>query len=244
MKDEFVMVRRSVLADACSFDDGIRLGAQHALEALLAQPAEQHQGEPVTLPAKKYPKDWNKPALASCNMEYMDGYNIAIDDVAKLGPLYTRPAQGEGVGLPCDWETQLLDEMSTRFELNKRDDRHMVVDDTQIGVEFAAEWVKQRVPTRADPAEVERLRDRISKRLIDLTNMRHERDTLRAQLAEAHALLREIEGCPWVVEEATIPKAGIEAAPQQVVGTMHVGLMRLRKIRALLSASAELEVKS
>lgn len=44
---EYVMVLRETLQDACSFDDGIRLSAQHAIEALLAKPAEQHQGEPV-----------------------------------------------------------------------------------------------------------------------------------------------------------------------------------------------------
>lgn len=47
MSKEFAMVRRNVLQDACSFDDGVRLSAQHAIEALLAQPADQHQGEPV-----------------------------------------------------------------------------------------------------------------------------------------------------------------------------------------------------
>lgn len=59
------------------------------------------------------------------------------------------------------------------------------------------------------------------------------------QLSQACELLHQIEGCPWVVEQATIPKAGIEAAPQQVVGTMHVNLMRLRNIRSFLSTSSE-----
>lgn len=78
------------------------------------------------------------------------------------------------------------------------------------------------------------LRDRMIARTCELS----------VQLDEAHALLREIEGCPWVVDEATIPRAGIEAAPQQVVGTMHVGLIRLRKIRAALSTSAEPKPRS
>lgn len=84
-----------------------------------------------------------------------------------------------------------------------------------------------------------KLNERERMAYASVARLERERDDLRAQLAEAHGLLREIEGCPWVVEEATIPRAGIEAAPQQVVGTMHVGLMRLRKIRAALSASAE-----
>ncbi|MEG1038691.1 MAG: hypothetical protein RSE94_02105 [Pseudomonas sp.] len=58
MKDEFVMVRRNVLVDACSFDDGTRLSAQHAIEALLAQPAEQHQGEPVAWMYTRSEVEW------------------------------------------------------------------------------------------------------------------------------------------------------------------------------------------
>lgn len=87
--------------------------------------------------------------------------------------------------------------------------------------------------------EVERLRAEIEEwnRIFDMQEGKI--DALRAKLAEAHALLQDFVDCPWNVEEATIPKAGIEAAPQNVVGTMHVGLVRLRKVRAWLSASAE-----
>lgn len=62
------------------------IGPKEWLDSL--KPAAQPQGDPVKLPAKKYPNDWNKGALHSCNMEYMEGYNDAVDDVAKLGPLY------------------------------------------------------------------------------------------------------------------------------------------------------------
>lgn len=91
--------------------------------------------------------------------------------------------------------------------------------------------------THADPGEVAEIKAHNAELMGEV-------DTLRAKLTEAHTLLSEIEGCPWVVEEATIPKAGIEAAPQQVVGTMHMGLMRLRKIRTFLSASAKLQQKA
>ena len=48
--------------------------------------------------------------------------------------------------------------------------------------------------------------------------------------------LREItEECPQGVDPATVPQAGIEAAPQQVVINMSVGLLRLRKARAALA---------
>ena len=55
-----------------------------------------------------------------------------------------------------------------------------------------------------------------------------------AGLVEA---LEGLLGCPWNVEDATVPRAGIDAAPPyQVVGTMHVSLTRLRMARAALAA--------
>lgn len=50
------------------------------------------------------------------------------------------------VVMPEDWEDQLFAEMSRRFDLRKQiDDDHMVYDDTQIGVEFARDWIKARL---------------------------------------------------------------------------------------------------
>ena len=63
--------------------------------------------------------------------------------------------------------------------------------------------------------------------------------TLRAE-AQREALLealRELVECPYRIDEASIPAAGIDAAPQQVVGTMSVALMRLRKARVALAAA-------
>ena len=55
--------------------------------------AEQHQGDPVALPARK---PWNGLLPTADNLKG-EGYNACIDEIAKLGPLYTRPAQGEPV---------------------------------------------------------------------------------------------------------------------------------------------------
>ncbi|AXF52825.1 MAG: hypothetical protein [Podoviridae sp. ctdb7] len=63
------------------------------LRALLAQPAAQHQGEPVTLPACKaklsMSHDWDQG--------YAAGWSACLDEIAKLGPLYTHadPAEVE-----------------------------------------------------------------------------------------------------------------------------------------------------
>ena len=47
--------------------------------------------------------------------------------------------------------------------------------------------------------------------------------------------LQELCECPQWVDEATIPKAGIDSAPQQVVINMSVGLVRLRNARAAIA---------
>lgn len=51
--------------------------------------------------------------------------------------------------------------------------------------------------------------------------------------------LQELSECPQWVDEATIPKAGIDAAPQQVVINMSVGLVRLRNARAEITKAAQ-----
>jgi hypothetical protein len=55
---------------------------------------------------------------------------------------------------------------------------------------------------------------------------------VNAELLEA---LKEICDCPQFVDEATVPKAGIEVAPQQVVINMSVALVRLRKAKAAIA---------
>ena len=47
--------------------------------------------------------------------------------------------------------------------------------------------------------------------------------------------LEELCACPQWVDEATVPKAGIETAPQQVVVNLSVALLKLRKARAAIA---------
>lgn len=63
---------------------------------------------------------------------------VAYDALAAELKSLTRTAL-----LPIDWEDQLLSEMVRRFDLRKHlDDDHLVYDDTQVGVEFACNWIK------------------------------------------------------------------------------------------------------
>lgn len=57
-------------------------------------------------------------------------------------------------------------------------------------------------------------------------------------LKENEALLGALEDimeCPVSVDQATVPKAGIEAAPGQVVLEMSMGLLKHRKARDALA---------
>ncbi|MCY1407692.1 hypothetical protein D9M71_229990 [compost metagenome] len=57
--------------------------------------------------------------------------------------------------LPADWDDQLFAEMERRFELSKQYHQdHLVNDDTQIGVEFAIEWITAALkPTESGASE-------------------------------------------------------------------------------------------
>ena len=57
--------------------------------------------------------------------------------------------------LPADWADQLFSEMERRFELSKQYHQdHLVNDDTQIGVEFAIEWITAALkPTESGASE-------------------------------------------------------------------------------------------
>ncbi|MBA6068356.1 hypothetical protein [Pseudomonas mosselii] len=75
------------LPDSVYVRDGW-LRAADELRALLAQPAEQRQGDPVALPARK-----NAPPLSGDQYGY--GWNACLDEITKLGPLYTHADPGE-----------------------------------------------------------------------------------------------------------------------------------------------------
>jgi hypothetical protein len=57
---------------------------------------------------------------------------------------------------------------------------------------------------------------------------------LRARVAELEAALREVMDVPRVVDEATVPRAGQNSAPEQVVYTLCVSYARLKRIEKLL----------
>jgi hypothetical protein len=73
----------------------------------------------------------------------------------------------------------------------------------------------------------------------DLQNASEELRRLHEVNAELLEALKEICDCPQFVDEATVPKTGIEAAPQQVIMNMSVALVRLRKARVAIAKAEE-----
>lgn len=73
---------------------------------------------------------------------YADGRIRHCCKSEQLEPLYAEQPAPVAVVLPNDWQDQLFSEMERRFDLRKQiDDDHMVNDDTQVGVEFARDWI-------------------------------------------------------------------------------------------------------
>lgn len=114
-------------------------------------PAQQHQGNPVALPARKLHVH---QGLSHTDAK-ADGWNACLDEIAKLGPLYTHADTAE-VGRLRQFEVAYMEWIKK------------------------TEWVQQT----ASPKELGMHRAEIINQRLD---------TLRAQLAEAHALLRDIE---------------------------------------------------
>lgn len=69
------------------------------------------------------------------------------------------------------------------------------------------------------------------------------KDAVIARLMEENKRLREVLeellSCPMAVDQATVPMAGIESAPHQVVLNMSISLLRLQKAKQALEGGRE-----
>ena len=54
------------------------------------------------------------------------------------------------------------------------------------------------------------------------------------------ASLKEVLNMPYIIDEATIPKDGIDIAPEQVVGTLHLSLAKYRRLKAALTLAEDI----
>lgn len=184
--------------------------------AFLAQPA-QHQGEPVALPARKHPvrADYSQDILA-------EGWNACLNEIAKMGPLYTRADPGEVVRFGIQVEKLLCGALGREWSA------------TGISIETLVAELK----AKADPGEVERLRtelvewkERCQRNSDEAMSWMAKHDALRAQLAERTKqldnALDDIEGLIGAVRH------------YDKNHQLHNEEGTLRRYRASLSASAE-----
>lgn len=56
---------------------------------------------------------------------------------------------------------------------------------------------------------------------------------------ELKKLLQLVLDMPFVIDEATVPKAGVDMAPDRVIGTLHLSLAKRRRIAAALVSKIE-----
>lgn len=185
---------------------------------------EQHQGEPVALPEMLSRDHTEYPR----NMLIADGFRAGMQwmrqQVVKLGPLYTHPAPVVQKGEP-------VYQLRNTVVGNVWRDADKEAYDSASNL---AEYERRVLYTHADAGEVERLRAELvewKKRCQYNANtahdVGHERDTLRAQLAERDALLHEAreELADWAETYGNVLSADTDLV--------------IEKIDAALSASAE-----
>ncbi|WP_225785950.1 hypothetical protein [Pseudomonas sp. Marseille-P9655] len=210
-----------------------------AIEARVAgKSAQQHQGEPVPLPANMHPHDFDNLPEAHCN-----GWNACLEEIAKLGPLYSRPVQGE----PVLWRYRKNAARSWFYTVQKRS-AEIALRDGYIVEEFY---------THADTGEVERLvaantefarrhlegLAEVERLRAELGYMREERDDLSGKLDRFYSRTHGIKNLA-AIEELSDKLAERDALLRDCFTAMLKGgySKPLRKrIKAALSASAERE---
>jgi len=211
---------------------GIGEMARDLLESCAARLlAEQHQGEPVALPARKDPTEaWAVPG----GVHKAEGWNACLDEIAKLGPLYSRPVQGEPVAWSCA-AVKDDDTSYARLAGSEAEAREFLEHYQGIGAVVTI----MPLYTHADPGEVERLR----KEVAELEQLR--RDDLgrhlitevktESQLAECEAMAAMIAEREWAEHAGTGPVSSkVEAAFTQLHNDLHEASDKLAERDALL----------
>lgn len=246
---EMVSVPRDLAEEINSalYDHDLK-GLTVRLQELLDKP-EPHQGDPVTLPAciakLGMSHDWDQG--------YADGWKGCLEEAAKLGPLFTRPAPAVQTADPVAYRHIELDgEKGMWFDAHP-DSLKSARDDVERGVYGKAELAYGV----ADAGEVERLRNCLRTEIDAGDSWKREAEDLRAQLAEMtksyeslaavyagtqkgferlQAQLAERDALLFRLAYYLAP--ALEAnAPYMSAETMHDALSALNEHRKLLAAA-------
>lgn len=188
------------------------------LRALLAQPAEQHQGEPVALPERKQIAG---PPQPYTQRGHSIGWNACLDEIAKLGPLYCRPVHGE----PVAWRFVEPGDEHSGYEQKVR----VTVERPSA---TRARLGCEPLYAHADPGEVEQYKQAVERLAVTIAK---QQETFSLEIRKAEALLAE-----WgalLAESHDLINSGNLAARNEPT-RQSAGILRDR-IKAALSASAE-----
>lgn len=117
----------------------------HKLTLALSGLTEQNQSDPVALPDRKTVT----AGLLSESNTHNRGWNACLDEIAKLGPLYTRPVQVE----PAMWANQLGDTITDKVKTH-----NLSLGGAPAAIAKSYTQPLYTHPAPADPGEVERLR--------------------------------------------------------------------------------------
>jgi hypothetical protein len=91
---------------------------------------------------------WSHEAQNIRCVREADFDRVSAENLALQQRLTVQDQRG---ALPEDWADLLFAEMERRFELSREYHQdHMVNDDTQIGVEFAIEWITAALKPTAE----------------------------------------------------------------------------------------------
>lgn len=162
---------------------GIGEMARQLLEASSVRLAEQQHGKPVALPQRKddpNPENYG-PFDSQLNEDCMEviGWNACLDEIAKLGPLYRHPVQGE----PVAW-INFPDEHNEIPFVTWRSPDEQKYHNALMGAFDTTRMCIVPLYTHTDPAEVELLREGIAKHWKVVCDQRAEIESLRDQLAK------------------------------------------------------------
>lgn len=187
----------------------------------------EHPGEPVALPSCNAKlsdsHDWDQG--------YRGGWRACLDEIAKLGPLYTRPVPGE----PVAWRgINELGEVVTEW-IDGTPPSSMV-DLSGNPASFAR---IERAYPHADPGEIERLREEIETLKAAAMGIRDAWREDQAKLAERDELLGPIAGWTAETRAAVLEAFQDELNESASYPWYDAAIADLMKLIEALSASAE-----
>jgi len=87
---------------------------------------------------------------------------------------------------------------------------------------------------KTTPCQCKVLESEVSKLRAENDNFRAKLEEYESQVAAMREVLELLNESPYVLDKATVPNLGVEAAPGQVVGTLHVGYLKYRKLQVAL----------